>query len=119
LVFVVLAGCLVLIASLAASFDSRLHEAALLRALGAKRQQLQWRTGIELAILGLWAGLLAVLLTEIITVLISLFLLEGKAHIHGWLWLTPLVSASLVLMIGLWHLRKTWQVSPMVVLKEV
>ncbi|HNP02403.1 MAG TPA: FtsX-like permease family protein, partial [Agitococcus sp.] len=89
LVFVVLAGCLVLIASLAASFDSRLHEAALLRALGAKRQQLQWRTGIELAILGLWAGLLAVILTEIITALISVFLLEGKAHIHAWLWLTP------------------------------
>lgn len=119
LVFVVLAGCLVLIASLAASFDSRLHEAALLRALGAKRQQLQWRTGIELAILGLWAGLLAVILTEIITALISVFLLEGKAHIHAWLWLTPLFSASLVLVIGLWHLRKTWQVSPMVVLKEV
>lgn len=119
LVFVVLAGCLVLIASLAASFDSRLHEAALLRALGAKRQQLQWRTGIELAILGLWAGLLAVLLTEIITALISVFLLEGKAHIHAWLWLTPLFSASLVLVIGLWHLRKTWQVSPMTVLKEV
>ncbi|HNH42834.1 MAG TPA: FtsX-like permease family protein [Agitococcus sp.] len=119
LVFVVLAGCLVLIASLAASFDSRLHEAALLRALGAKRQQLQWRTGIELAILGLWAGLLAVILTEIITALISVFLLEGKAHIHAWLWLTPLFSASLVLIIGLWHLRKTWQVSPMVVLKEV
>lgn len=119
LVFVVLAGCLVLIASLAASFDSRLHEAALLRALGAKRQQLQWRTGIELAILGLWAGLLAVILTEIISALISVFLLEGKVHIHGWLWLTPFASASLVLVIGLWHLRKTWQVSPMVVLKEV
>ncbi|HNL81619.1 MAG TPA: ABC transporter permease, partial [Agitococcus sp.] len=115
LVFVVLAGCLVLIASLAASFDSRLHEAALLRALGAKRQQLQWRTGIELAILGTLAGLLAVILTEIITALISVFLLEGKAHIHAWLWLTPLASASLVLVIGLWHLRKTWQVSPMVV----
>lgn len=118
LVFVVLAGCLVLMASLAASFDSRLHEAALLRALGAKRQQLQWRTGIELAILGAWAGLLAAILTEIITALISVFLLDSKVHIHAWLWLTPLASASLVLVIGLWHLRKTWHMSPMMVLNE-
>lgn len=119
LVFVVLAGCLVLIASLAASFDSRLHESALLRALGAKRQQLQWRTGAELLVLGTWAGLLAVLLTEIMTALMSIFLLDGKVHIHAWLWLTPLASAALVLMIGLWLLRKTWQISPMVVLKEI
>jgi predicted lysophospholipase L1 biosynthesis ABC-type transport system permease subunit len=62
-----MAGFLVLMASLAASVDTRLQEAALLRALGAKRQQLQTRLGIELGILGLWAGLLAVLLTEIMS----------------------------------------------------
>ena len=118
LVFVIMAGFLVLMASLAASVDTRLQEAALLRALGAKRQQLQARLGIELAILGLWAGLLAVLLTEIMTAVITLTLLEGNVQLHAYLWLTPLLSAILVMMVGLFNLRRVWQVSPMLVLRE-
>jgi putative ABC transport system permease protein len=118
LVFVILAGFLVLIASLAASVDTRLQEAALLRALGAKRQQLQARLGMELGILGLWAGLLAVVLTEIMTAVITLTLLEGNVQLHPYLWLTPLLSATLVMIIGLFNLRRVWQVSPMLVLKE-
>ena len=118
LVFVIMAGFLVLMASLAASVDTRLQEAALLRALGAKRQQLQAKLGIELAILGLWAGLLAVLLTEIMTAVITLTLLEGNVQLHAYLWLTPLLSAALVMMVGLFNLRRVWQVSPMLVLRE-
>ena len=118
LVFVIMAGFLVLMASLAASVDTRLQEAALLRALGAKRQQLQAKLGIELAILGLWAGLLAVLLTEIMTAVITLTLLEGNVQLHAYLWLTPLLSAALVMMVGLFNLRRVWQVSPMLVLIE-
>jgi putative ABC transport system permease protein len=118
LVFVILAGFLVLMASLAASVDTRLQEAALLRALGAKRQQLQARLGMELGILGLWAGLLAVLLTEIMTAVITLTLLEGTLKLHAYLWLTPLLSAILVMMVGLFNLRRVWQVSPMLVLRE-
>lgn len=118
LAFVVLAGFLVLIASLAASLDTRLQEGTLLRALGAKRQQLQARLGSELAVLGLWAGLLAVILTEIITAILSVYILESSAQLHAWLWLTPLLSALLVSMVGLFNLRRVWQVSPMLVLKE-
>jgi putative ABC transport system permease protein len=118
LVFVIMAGFLVLMASLAASVDTRLQEAALLRALGAKRQQLQTRLGIELGILGLWAGLLAVLLTEIMTAIITLTLLEGTLKLHAYLWLTPFLSAILVMMVGLFNLRRVWQVSPMLVLRE-
>lgn len=118
LVFVVMAGFLVLMASLAASVDTRLQEAALLRALGAKKRQLQARLGTELAILGLWAGLLAVLLTEIMVAIVSVTVLDSSAQLHGWLWFTPLLSALLVLMVGLSNLRRVWQVSPMLVLKE-
>ena len=73
---------------------------------------------MELGILGLWAGLLAVVLTEIMTAAITLTLLEGNVQLHPYLWLTPLLSATLVMIIGLFNLRRVWQVSPMLVLKE-
>ena len=98
--------------------DSALRRKRLFSALGAKRQQLQAKLGIELAILGLWAGLLAVLLTEIMTAVITLTLLEGNVQLHAYLWLTPLLSAALVMMVGLFNLRRVWQVSPMLVLRE-
>ena len=68
--------------------------------------------------MGLWAGLLAVLLTEIMTAVITLTLLEGNVQLHAYLWLTPLLSAILVMMVGLFNLRRVWQVSPMLVLRE-
>ena len=120
LVFIVLAGVLVLLASIAASLDTRRQEAALLRALGASRWQLQQRVGLELLLLGILAGLLAVVMTEIIAAGLAIQLLESTPQLHPQLWLlTPLVSGALTLTIGLLSLRRVWSVSPMVVLREV
>ncbi len=120
LVFIVLAGMLVLLASIAASLDVRRHEAALLRALGASQQQLQRRVGLELLLLGVLAGLLAVIMTEIIAAGLAIQLLDSTPHVHGLLWLfTPLASGALTTTIGLLSLRHVWSVSPMVVLRDI
>jgi len=58
-VFTLIAGLLVLYAALLSSRDERVREAALLRALGASRAQLQRAQMIEFGLLGLLAGLLA------------------------------------------------------------
>jgi len=62
--FALAAGVLVLLASLLASQDERLREAALLRAFGATRSQLARVHAIELATVGAIAGLLAALGTS-------------------------------------------------------
>ncbi|HET8897640.1 MAG TPA: FtsX-like permease family protein [Rhodanobacteraceae bacterium] len=59
--FSLLAGALVLLAALAASAAERRHEAALLRTLGAQRNQLRLAAACEFALLGLTAGAIAVL----------------------------------------------------------
>lgn len=118
LLFVLVAGLLVLLASIAASLDSRRQEAALLRTLGAQRRQIQLRAGLELATLGLWAGLLSVALTELISLALHLQILDKTPHWHPWLWLTPLASMTLTLVIGLLSLRPVWTVSPLLTLKE-
>ncbi len=119
LVFVVLAGVLVLLASIAAGLDSRRQEAALLRALGAKQWQLQRRAGAELLVLGGMAGVLAVLLNEILLAVLTVQLLEASPTVHPLWWLAvPGGSALLTLFVGLAGLRRVWTVSPMAVLRE-
>lgn len=119
LVFVVLAGGLVLLASIAAGLDSRRQEAALLRALGAKQWQLQRRAGAELLVLGGMAGVLAVLLNEILLAVLTVQLLEGTPTVHPLWWMAvPSGSALLTLVVGLAGMRRVWTVSPMAVLRE-
>ncbi len=57
--FSVVAGVLVLVMALSSTRDERIREAALLRALGATRDQLSRAQRIEFFITGLIAGLLA------------------------------------------------------------
>lgn len=119
LVFVVLAGGLVLLASIAAGLDSRRQEAALLRALGAKQWQLQRRAGAELLVLGGMAGVLAVLLNEILLAVLTVQLLEATPTVHPLWWLAvPGGSTLLTLVVGLAGMRRVWTVSPMAVLRE-
>ncbi|MCX7177407.1 MAG: FtsX-like permease family protein, partial [Proteobacteria bacterium] len=56
--FALLAGLTVLYAAMQASADERLHEMALLRALGARHRQLRYAVLAEFAALGAIAGLL-------------------------------------------------------------
>jgi len=118
--FSLLAGALVLAAALAASAAERRHEAALLRTLGARRNQLRVAAACEFALLGLVAGLTAAFGAAGA----GLWLGHAVFHIEGFvppLW--PLAFAALgaafvVMLLGLAGTRKVTQTSPMRLLRE-
>jgi putative ABC transport system permease protein len=118
--FSLLAGALVLVAALAASAAERRHEAALLRTLGARRNQLRATAACEFALLGLVAGLTAALGAAGT----GWWLGRAVFHIGGFmppLW--PLAGAALaaalvVMLLGLAGTRKVTRTSPMRLLRE-
>lgn len=118
--FSLLAGALVLAAALAASAAERQHEAALLRTLGARRNQLQVAAACEFALLGLIAGLTAALGAA------GAGLWLGQAVFHLDHFVTPLwplaraalAAACVVMLLGLAGTRKVTHTSPMRLLRE-
>lgn len=118
LLFVLAAGVLVLLACIAAGQDQRRQEAVLLRALGASRRQLMQRGLSEMMLLGGMAGLLAVVLTELLTAALYITLLDLPPTWHGELWLvTPLLAAVLTSLTGMAATRKVWRIAPAIVLR--
>lgn len=120
LAFSLLAGALVLAASLAASAAERRHEAALLRTLGARRAQLRVAAACEFALLGLIAGLTAALGSAGA----GLWLGRAVFHIDGFvpppmpLATGALGCAFVVMLLGLAGTRKVARTSPMRLLRE-
>ena len=118
--FSLLAGALVLSAALAASAAERRHEAALLRTLGARRNQLRAAAACEFALLGLVAGLTAALGA----LGAGLWMGQAVFHIDGFvppLWplaLGALSAAIVVMLLGLAGTRKVTRTSPMRLLRE-
>jgi len=118
--FSLLAGALVLAAALAASAAERRHEAALLRTLGARRNQLRVAAACEFALLGLIAGITAALGAAGA----GLWLSHTVFHIDGFvppLWplaLAALGAAFVVMLLGLAGTRKVTHTSPMRLLRE-
>ncbi len=118
--FSLLAGALVLSAALAASAAERRHEAALLRTLGARRNQLRAAAACEFALLGLVAGLTAALGAAGA----GLWMGHAVFHIDGFvppLWplaFGALSAALVVMLLGLAGTRKVTQTSPMRLLRE-
>lgn len=119
LLFVLAAGILVLLACVAAGQDQRRHEAALLRALGASRHQLILRGLSEMLLLGAMAGLLAAAMTELLTAMLYISVLDLPATWHGELWLmTPVFAAGLTGITGMAATRRVWRTSPAIVLRD-
>ena len=85
--FAVGAGVLVLYASLLATRDERVREAAVMRALGASRQQVLAAQRAEFAVLGLLAGVLAAAGATGIGWLIAQKVFQFPYQINHWVWL--------------------------------
>ena len=119
LVFVLLAGFAVLFASLQSTLDERLHQGALLRTLGARRQLLQQANRMEFALLGALSGLLAIVAAELITWLLYRYALQLSWQPHIWYWLlTPLAGALLIGAAGAFGTRQVVRQSPMSLLNR-
>ncbi|WP_330115316.1 ABC transporter permease [Pseudomonas sp. JS3066] len=118
LLFVLAAGLAVLFAGLQSTLDERIHQGALLRALGAERQLLLKARRAEFALLGACSGLLAALGCELVSALLYRFAFDLQWQPHPWLLLLPLLGALLVGSAGVMGTRRALNASPLTVLRE-
>lgn len=119
LVFVLMAGLLVISAHVAASLDARRYEAALLRVIGASRREMQGRLLTEFVLQGLLAGTLAALMSELLAAVIYWKVLELPLTLHPMLWWqAPLAGALLVSVAGMLGARRVWSASPLLTLRQ-
>ncbi len=119
LLVILSAGALVLIAGVQASVDVRLHESALLRALGARKGLLLGALWIEFATLGACAGGLAIAGAEVAVWALQTQALDLAYQPNYRLWpIALLAGAAVVGALGVASCRRAVQVPPLVVLRD-
>jgi putative ABC transport system permease protein len=117
---VLIAGFIVLVASVQATLDSRLQESAILRTLGARSKIVQGALAIEFIVLGFLAGLLATVGAEVALYFLQTELLNIEFTPHWGLFVVgPLVGAVLIGSVGLFSTRKVVKVPPLLVLRQL
>ncbi|MBL6986974.1 MAG: FtsX-like permease family protein [Methylobacter sp.] len=120
LYFALMAGFMVLFAAVYSTLDSRIHEGALMRTLGANRSFLRKTHIIEFSLLGLIAGLLAVIISEAILYALYSQIMHMEYLVNFYLWLyVPLTGALFVGLAGCWGVRNTVNKAPLQVLREL
>ncbi|MGL5048600.1 MAG: ABC transporter permease [Shewanella sp.] len=107
LALVLLASALVLIAQTEAGMATRQRELAVLRTFGASGWLLRSATGLEFALLGGIAGVLAVIVAEFTLYLLKTQVFELNVYMH-WPWwgIAPVSGALIVALLGVWRCRQ-------------
>jgi len=120
LAVILAAGGLVLVAGVQASVDSRMHESAILRALGAPRRLILGGLLIEFATLGLFAGILAVGAAEVSVYILQVQVMDMAYTPSPWVWLLGVVSGMvLVAGLGVFSCRRVVSSPPLALLREL
>ncbi len=120
LAVILAAGSLVLVAGVQASVDSRMHESAILRALGARRSLVLGGLFIEFATMGLFAGLLATVAAEFSVYILQEWAMDMRYTPSPWVW--PLGIGAGVLLIGglgVFSCRRVVSSPPVALLREL
>ncbi len=118
-VFTLAAGVLVLYAALASSRDERVREAALLRALGASRQQLSRAQVAEMICVGGLAGLLAAIGASAIGWALARYAFEFDYMVSPWVFVSGVGGGALAALVGGWFgLRGVLKTPPLATLRE-
>ncbi len=119
LIVILSAGALVLIAGVQASVDVRLHESALLRALGAPKGLLLGALWIEFATLGACAALLAIAGAEVAVWALQTQALDLYYKPSYALWPGALLAGAVIIgALGVASCRRAVQAPPLVVLRD-
>ena len=120
LVLVLLGGFMVMWASVSASMDERLQEAALLRAFGSSRKRLLSSLWIEFSILGGCAGLMAAFGAEVMLLSFQYWVLKMPITLHWFLWPVGVLGGILIIgSMGVFACRKVTLTPPARILHEV
>ena len=119
--FIILAaGSLVLVAGVQASVDARMHESAILRALGARRGLILGGLLIEFAALGLFAGLLATVAAELSVYVLQVYVMEMSYSPSPWVWPVGILSGMvLIATLGVFSCRRVVSSPPVALLREL
>ncbi len=117
--FTLAAGVLVLYAALAATFDERVREAGLLRALGASREQLSRAQMAEMICLGALAGLLAAGAASAVGWALAKFAFEFEYTVAPWVFVLGIGGGVACALAGGWlGLRNVLKSPPLATLRE-
>jgi len=100
LLFVIIAGLMVLLATIQSSMDERIFESTVLRTLGASRRYLSNSLLTEFCLLGLLAGLMAAAGTELVAYGLYEYLFKLPYGLHLWLWLIGPLSGIIIIGIS-------------------
>ena len=120
LVVILAAGSLVLVAGVQASVDARMHESAILRALGARRGLVLGGLFIEFATMGLFAGVLATVAAEASVFMLQEWVMDMRYSPSPWVW--PLgIGAGIALIggLGVFSCRRVVSSPPVALLREL
>lgn len=120
LLIILVAGALVLIAGVSSSVDERLHESAILRALGAGRRTLLGAVAIEFAAMGALAGVLAIMGSETAGWVLQTQMLELDYQVQWLLWPLGIVLGAMIIgSLGTYACRRVVYAPPLQVLREL
>jgi len=118
--FTLAAGLMVMAAAIQSTLDVRLHENAVLRALGARRSRLWKNLIVEFFTLGALAGLLAALFASALGFVIAQNVLGLDYVLNPWLWLAGLLGGGVgVGLAGVIGTRQVVNSPPLQVLRKL
>ena len=101
------------LATIQDSFRMRVHQAAILRTLGAGRNLLQQATILEFAFLGLLSGILGAVLAQLGLYLLETLVFEVEPSFYPSIWIIgPLVSTFFISLVSLVLVFKMTKLSP-------
>jgi putative ABC transport system permease protein len=117
--FTLLSGLAVLYAALLATQDERIHEAAILRTLGASSRYLRRLHLSEFAVLGLLSGLFSAAGAVLLGWVLARFVLEIPYQTGITIWLIGGLGGTGVVMLAGWlGTRRLTSLPPLVILRE-
>ena len=120
LVLILVSGGLVLLASIQASMDERFKQHAILRTLGASQNLVMGSLVIEFCALGLFAGVLATVGSEITVFALETEIFELDYAVNPLLWVMgPIVGIILIGIIGTVATLKVVKTPPIRVLRGI
>ncbi len=118
--FTLAAGVLVMTAAIQSTLDVRLHENAVLRALGARRRRLWQSLAVEFFSLGALAGLLAAFFAGGLGFVVAHYVLEMAYTFNPWLWVLGLLVGGVgVGLAGIIGTRQVVNSPPLAVLRKL